>query len=86
MTTSQGPGRLRQVDLLGPQAGGSLSRLRGNNLLGTGSLGRSTSWDPQAGVGHPQGLQHDQCWVGLSGCNLNLLLVCPPRIGIDTMM
>ena len=45
--------------------------------------GVMTSWDPQTGIGHPQGLQHDQCWVGLRGCNLNSLLVCPPWMGID---
>ena len=49
----------RQVNLLGSQAGGSSSTLRCDDLPGTGSLGRLTSWDPQAGVGHPQVLQYD---------------------------
>ena len=29
-----------------------------------------TSWDPRTGVEHPQGLQHDQCWVELRGLYL----------------
>ena len=33
-----------------------------------------------------EGLQSDQCWVGLKDCNLNSLLACPPWMGIDTMM
>ena len=58
-------------------------------IFGLSSLGRSRQVDllgPQAGVGRPQGLQHDQCWVGLRGCNLNALLVCLPQMGIDIMM
>ena len=38
------------------------------------------SWDPQSGVGHPRGLQHDQCWVGLKGCNFNSLTVCSLQV------
>ena len=32
------------------------------------------------------GSRLQQYWVGLRGCNLNSLLVCPPQMGIDTMM
>ena len=41
---------------------------------------------PELGVGHPQDLQCDQCWVGLRGCNLKSLLICPLWMGINIMM
>ena len=67
-----------------PQAGWGVTVLLRSNLWAGRS--RSTSWDPLTGVGHPQGLQHHHCWVGLRGCNLNSLLFCPPWMGIDIMM
>ena len=72
-----------------PWTGGSPSRLRHDNLSRTRSLGTSrrlTSWDPQTGVGCPQDLQRDQCWVGLRVCNFNSLPVCSQQMGIDIMM
>ena len=42
-------GRLKHVNLLGPWAGGSPSRVRHDNLLGT--LGRLTFWDPRLELG-----------------------------------
>ena len=72
-----------------PWTGGSLSRLRCDNLSRIRSQagqGRLTSWDSRTGIGHPQGLQHDQCQVGLRGCNFNSLPVCSLQMGIDIMM
>ena len=54
--------------------GGSPTRLRHDKLLRARSLGRSTSWDLQTGIPCLQGLQPDQWWAGLRGCNLNSLL------------
>ena len=72
-----------------PWIGRSLSRLRCDNLPGTRSLGRLRQINllgSQAGVGRPQGIQHDYCCLGLRGCNLKSLPVSPPQMGIDTMM
>ena len=43
-----------------PCPGRSLSKLKCDNLQRTRTQGRSTSWNPQIRVGHPQDLQHDQ--------------------------
>ena len=69
---------------LNPQAGQGMSASR--ELGPWAGQGVMTSWDPQIGVGHPQGLQHDQCWVGLKGCNFNSLPVGSLQMGMDIMM
>ena len=81
-----------------PQAGwGVTASWRSNPWAGRGrsasqelgpwaGRGRLTSWDPRTGVGCTEGLQCDQCWVGLRGCNFNSLPVCSPQMGIDTMV
>ena len=56
-----------------PQAGwGVTASWRLNPQAGQGM---STFWDSWTGVGYPQGLHCDQCWVGLRGCNFNSLPV-----------
>ena len=77
------PGRLRHVDFLDPWTGGSLSRLRHDSLLRTRFLGRSKQVDllgPPDWSWASQGLQCDQCWVELRGCNSLLWM------GIDIVM
>ena len=72
-----------------PWTGGSLNRLRSDNLSRTRSLGRSRQVDllgPLDWSWASPRFQCDQGWVGLRGCNLNTLLVCPQWMGIDIMM
>ena len=85
IANSQSLLKLMSIELVMP----SPSRLGHDNLSTTrflDSRDRLTSCDPRTGVGHPQGFQCDQCWVGLRDCNLDSLPVCSQQMEIDTMM